>query len=146
MPSIGTVSDSFDNALAETVNGYYKTELIYGPTRPGPWKTVEDAELATLGWVHWHNTSRLHGYLDDVPSEKFEASFYATKRTDQSLVEIHRWVEAKARHDLNVLRICFLRGASKLWIALNIAGLTCCRVARLSTVRATDSRHGPMSS
>jgi len=77
-----------DNALAETVNGYYKSELIYGPARTGPWKTVEDVELATLGWVHWHNTSRLHGYLNDVPPAEFEAAFYATKRTDQPLVEI----------------------------------------------------------
>lgn len=88
VPSIGTVGDSYDNALAETVNGYYKSELIYGPTRPGPWKTVEDVELATLGWVHWHNTRRLHGYLNDVPPAEFEATFYATKRTDQPLVEI----------------------------------------------------------
>jgi putative transposase len=88
IPSIGTVGDSYDNALAETVNGYYKAELIRGPARPGPWKTVEDVELATLGWVHWHNHSRLHGYLDDVPPAEFEQQFYATKRTDQSLVEI----------------------------------------------------------
>jgi putative transposase len=87
-PSIGTVGDSFDNALAETVNGYYKAELIYGPARTRPWKTVEDLELATLGWVHWHNTSRLHGYLGDLPPEEFEATFYATERTDQPLVEI----------------------------------------------------------
>lgn len=88
VPSIGTVGDSYDNALAETVNGYYKSEMIYGPARPGPWKTVEEVELATLGWVHWHNTSRLHGYLGDVPPAEFEAAFYATKRTDQPLVEI----------------------------------------------------------
>jgi putative transposase len=88
VPSIGTVGDSFDNALAETVNGYYKSELIYGPARTGPWKTVEDVELGTLSWVHWHNTSRLHGYLGDVPPAEFEAIFYATKRTDQLLVEI----------------------------------------------------------
>jgi len=75
-------------ALAETVNGYYKSELIYGPARTGPWKTVEDVELATLGWVHWHNTRRLHGFLNDVPPTEFEATFYATKRTDQPLVEI----------------------------------------------------------
>ena len=67
VPSIGSVGDSFDNALAETVNGYYKSELIYGPARTGPWKTVEDVELATLSWVHWHNTARLHGYLNDLP-------------------------------------------------------------------------------
>lgn len=87
-PSIGTVGDSFDNALAETVNGYYKAELIYGPARTGPWKTVEDVELATLSWVHWHNTSRLHGYLSDVPPAEFEAAFYDASRNDQNLVEI----------------------------------------------------------
>ncbi|MCA4744575.1 IS3 family transposase, partial [Mycobacterium avium] len=88
VPSIGSVGDSFDNALAETVNGYYKTELIYGPARSGPWKTVEDVELATLGWVHWHNTSRLHGYLGDLPPAEFEAAFYDAQRSDQPLVEI----------------------------------------------------------
>ncbi|MCA2335683.1 IS3 family transposase [Mycobacterium avium] len=88
VPSIGTVGDSFDNALAETVNGYYKAELIYGPARSGPWKTVEDVELATLGWVHWHNTSRLHGYLGDLPPAEFEAAFYDAQRSDQPLVEI----------------------------------------------------------
>jgi putative transposase len=87
-PSIGSIGDSYDNALAETVNGYYKAELIYGPARTGPWKTVEDVELATLGWVYWHNTSRLHGYLGDVPPAEFEATFYDDERTDQPLVEI----------------------------------------------------------
>jgi putative transposase len=73
VPSIGTVGDSYDNALAETVNGYYKAELIRGPARTGPWKTIEEVELATLGWVHWHNTQRLHGYLGDLPPVEFEA-------------------------------------------------------------------------
>jgi transposase InsO family protein len=72
-PSIGTVGDSFDNALAETVNGYYKAELIRGPARTGPWKTIEEVELATLGWVHWHNHQRLHSYLHDLPPAEFEA-------------------------------------------------------------------------
>ena len=76
VPSIGTVGDSI-NALAETVNGYYKAELVRGPARLGPWKTVEDLELATLGWVHWHNTQRLHGYLDDQPPAEYEQAFYA---------------------------------------------------------------------
>jgi putative transposase len=76
VPSIGSVGDSYDNALAETVNGVYKTELIRGPGQ-GPWKTIEDVELATLGWVHWHNTTRLHGYLGDVPPAEFEDAFYA---------------------------------------------------------------------
>lgn len=83
-PSIGTVGDSYDNALAETVNGYYKAELVRGPARPGPWKTVEDLELATLGWVHWHNTQRLHGYLGDIPPAEFENAFYAVQ-TDREL-------------------------------------------------------------
>ena len=85
---IGSVGNSFDNALAETVNGYYKAELIRGPTRRQPWKTVEDVELATLGWVQWHNHERLHGYLGDVPPAEFEQTTYATNRTDQPLVEI----------------------------------------------------------
>jgi putative transposase len=71
LPSIGSVGDSYDNALAETVNGLYKTELIRGPGQ-GPWRTIEDVELATLGWVHWHNHDRLHGYLGDIPPVEFE--------------------------------------------------------------------------
>ena len=88
LPSIGSVGDSFDNALAETVNGYYKAELIYGPARSGPWKTVADVELATLSWVYWHNTARLHSYLDDVPPTEFETAFYDAQRSDQPLVAI----------------------------------------------------------
>lgn len=90
VPSIGTVGDSYDNALAETVNGYYKAELIRGPIRDerGPWKSVEDVELATLGWVHWHNNQRLHGYLDDLPPVEYEQAHYAAQRNDQPLVGI----------------------------------------------------------
>jgi transposase InsO family protein len=87
-PSIGTVADSYDNALAETVNGYYKAELIRGPARTGPWRSVQDVELATLSWVHWHNTARLHGYLGDIPPAEFETAFYAAQRDDQALVGI----------------------------------------------------------
>ena len=71
-PSIGSVGDSYDNALAEATNGLYKAECIHGPGQ-GPWRSVEDVELATLGWVHWHNAERLHGYLGDVPPAEFEA-------------------------------------------------------------------------
>jgi putative transposase len=87
VPSIGSVGDSYDNALAETVNGYYKTELIRGPGQ-GPWRSVEDVELATLGWVHWHNTERLHGYLSDVPPTEFEAAFYAAQQASPAGVGI----------------------------------------------------------
>lgn len=86
VPSIGTVGDSYYNALAEAVNALYKTELIRGPAQ-GPWRTVEDVELATLGWVHWHNHDRLHGYLGDVPPAEFEAA-YAAQQADQELVGI----------------------------------------------------------
>jgi putative transposase len=88
VPSIGSVGDSFDNALAETVNGYYKAELIRGPARRQPWKTVEDVELATLGWVHWHNTRRLHSYLADQCPAEYEQAFYAAHRDDRTTVEI----------------------------------------------------------
>jgi len=71
-PSIGTVGDSYDNALAETVNGLYKNELIH---RRGPWRTLDDVEVATAAWVHWWNTTRLHGACGDVPPEEFEAAW-----------------------------------------------------------------------
>jgi len=74
VPSIGSVGDSFDNALAESVNSLYKAELVYGPEQ-GPWKTVADLELATLGWVHWFNNQRLHGYLGDIPPAEYEEAY-----------------------------------------------------------------------
>jgi putative transposase len=73
-PSIGSVADSYDNALAETVNGLYKTELI---RRQAPWRTVDDVELATLSWVHWFNNTRLHSALGDIPPIEFETAHYA---------------------------------------------------------------------
>ena len=63
--------------LAETVNGLYKTEVI---RRRGPWRNVDEVELATLEWVHWFNTGRLHGALGDIPPEEFEAAFYAAQQ------------------------------------------------------------------
>jgi putative transposase len=75
-PSIGTVADSFDNALAETTNGLYKAECVYGPDTAG-WDDVDELELATLSWVAWFNEHRLHGHCDDVPPAEFEAAFYA---------------------------------------------------------------------
>ncbi len=86
VPSIGSIGDSFDNALAESTDCLYKAELIRGLDR-GPWKTIEDVELATLGWVHWFNNDRIHSYLDDTSPDHFEAA-YAAPNTDQSLVGI----------------------------------------------------------
>jgi putative transposase len=73
-----------DNALAETINGLYKTELIH--QHHGPWRTVDDVELATLSWVHWFNTSRLHSALGDISPAEFEAAYY-TQRSTSQLVE-----------------------------------------------------------
>jgi putative transposase len=72
--SVGSKGDSYDNALAESVIGLYKSELILNR---GPWRTVEDVELATLGWVHWWNTARLHSAIGNVPPAEFEAAHYA---------------------------------------------------------------------
>lgn len=68
-------------------SGYDKAEIIHGPAHSGPCRTVDEVELATLWWVHWHNTTRLHGYSGDLPPAEFKASFYAGDRTDQPLVE-----------------------------------------------------------
>jgi putative transposase len=73
LPSIGSIGDSYDNALAEAVNGLYKDELI---RLRGPWPDVDTVELATLGWVAWFNTARLHGYLGDIPPAEFEAAWH----------------------------------------------------------------------
>ena len=79
-PSIGTVADSFDNALAETTNGPYKTECVYGPDAPRPWDDVDQLELETLAWVHWFNHDRLHSHCGDVPPVEFEAAHYAAQQ------------------------------------------------------------------
>jgi putative transposase len=71
--SVGSKGDSFDNALAEAVNGLYKAELI-GPR--GPWRTASQVELATLQWVQWWNQRRLHGALDHIPPAEYEALYY----------------------------------------------------------------------
>lgn len=81
-PSIGTVADSYDNALAETTNGLYKTECVYGPDAPRPWTDVDELELATLTWVGWFNEHRLHSHCGHVPPAEFEQAFYAAQHTD----------------------------------------------------------------
>lgn len=71
--SVGSVGDSFDNALAETINGLYKTELI---KHRGPWRTVEQVEYATAEWVDWFNHRRLYEYCGDVPPAELENAYY----------------------------------------------------------------------
>jgi putative transposase len=72
--SVGSVGDSFDNALAETINGLYKTEVIKAR---GPWRSVDDVELATAEWVDWFNHRRLYEHCGDVPPAELEAAYYA---------------------------------------------------------------------
>ncbi len=70
---MGSVGDSYDNALAESVNGIYKTELI---NRKGPWRTVDDVDLVTFEWIDWYNHRRIHSGCGDMPPVEFESAFY----------------------------------------------------------------------
>jgi putative transposase len=72
-PSVGSVGDSYDNSLAESTIGLYKTELI---RRRGPWRTLEEVELATLAYVDWYNHRRLHGQIGNLPPADLEATYY----------------------------------------------------------------------
>jgi len=72
-PSVGSMGDSYDNALAETINGLYKTEVIY---RKGPWRNLQAVELATLKWVDWFNHRRLLSSIGHVPPAELEAAYY----------------------------------------------------------------------
>jgi putative transposase len=73
-PSVGAVGSSYDNALPETINGLYKTELIK-PRKP--WRSIEDVEVATAEWVHWFNHRRLYEYCGDIPPVELETAYYA---------------------------------------------------------------------
>lgn len=73
-PSVGAVGSSYDNALAETINGLYKTEVI---KRRGPWRSSDDVEYATAEWVDWFNHRRLYEYWGDIPPAELEAHYYA---------------------------------------------------------------------
>ena len=78
-PSVGSVGDSYDNALAETINGLYKAEVIH---RRGPWRSFEAVEYATLEWVDWFNNRRLLEPIGNIPPDEAEANFYAALETD----------------------------------------------------------------
>ena len=75
-PSVGSVGDSYDNALAETVNGLYKAEVIW---RAGPWRSIEAVEIATLEWVDWFNNRRLLEPIGYLPPAEAEANYYAAQ-------------------------------------------------------------------
>jgi len=73
VPSVGSVGDSYDNALAETINGLYKAEVIH---RKGPWRTMEAVEFATLEWADWYNNRRLLSSIGNIPPAEAEAAYY----------------------------------------------------------------------
>ena len=73
--SVGSKGDSYDNAAAESVNSLYKRELI---NVDGPWQDVNDVTLATLDWVSWYNTQRLHSACGDIPPEEYEDNYYTS--------------------------------------------------------------------
>ena len=73
--SIGSVGDSYDNAMAEALNGTYKAELIRAR---GPWRTRHQAEFATIEWIDWYNTTRLHGEIGHIPPLEHEANWRTT--------------------------------------------------------------------
>ena len=78
--SVGSRGDAYDNALAETINGLYKTEVI---RKKGPWKGLDEVEYATLEWVDWFNNRRLFGPIGYLPPAEFEEMFYR----EHSLIE-----------------------------------------------------------
>lgn len=85
-PSIGTVGDSYDNAMAESVMGIFKTELHRNPAalaaNGGPWRGLEDLEIATCAWVAWFNGERLHSELGDKTPDEFEAEYRHKSQPD----------------------------------------------------------------
>ena len=77
-PSVGSVGDAYDNALAETINGLYKAEVIH---RCGPWRSFEAVEFATLEWVNWFNYRRLLEPIGNIPPAEAEQRYYAKLET-----------------------------------------------------------------
>ena len=77
--SVGSVGDSYDNALAETINGLYKTEVI---RKAGPWQGLDDVERTTLTWIDWFNNQRLLQPIGDIPPAEYEMLYYRTESSE----------------------------------------------------------------
>lgn len=97
-PSVGSTGDAYDNALAETINRLYKTEVIY---KRGPWKTKAAVELATLEWVSWFNHQRLLESIGDIPPAEAEQRYYqqlAVQAAEPALssLDVRSYATAKA--------------------------------------------------
>lgn len=85
LASVGSVGDAYDNALAESTIGLFKTEAMAknNPFHHGPFKTIADVEYTTAGWVDWYNNRRLHTSIGDIPPAEFEVNYYAATLTPQ---------------------------------------------------------------
>jgi transposase InsO family protein len=85
-PSVGSVGDSYDNALAETIFGLFKTEVI---RKNGPWRSLEEVEFATLEWVDWFNHRRLLEPIGDIPPAEFEELYHAREESPATEVRLN---------------------------------------------------------
>jgi putative transposase len=86
--SVGSKGDSYDNAAAEAFNSIFKSELIRNRhvlTEKGPWRSIDDVEIAVAEWIEWYNTTRLHGSLGDVPPIEYEQNYYAEHAPSQQV-------------------------------------------------------------
>jgi hypothetical protein len=92
-PSVGTVGDSYDNALAETINGLYKAEVIH---RRGPWRNFEAMEFATLAWVDWFNNRRLLEPIGNIPPAEAEERYYAMLDAPAMAAYLNQTVSGKS--------------------------------------------------
>lgn len=84
--SVGSKGDSYDNAAAEAFNSIFKSELIRNRhviAEKGPWRSIDDVEIAVAEWVDWYNNTRLHGSLNDVPPTEYESNYYAENAPSQ---------------------------------------------------------------
>jgi len=86
VPSVGSVGDSYDNALAETINGLYKTEVI---RKDGPWRGIDPVEYATLEWVDWFNNKRLLEPIGNIPPAEYEMMYYEQNETPAAVAGLN---------------------------------------------------------
>jgi hypothetical protein len=121
---VGSRGDSYDNALAETINGLYKAELIH---RRAPWKTKEAVELATLEWVSWFNHHRLLEPIGYIPPAEAEANYYRQLAEQATSVELTKtqWPPRKPGR-FSKAEICFMAGLSILgfWLSRRTCAMT----------------------
>ncbi|WP_040697937.1 integrase core domain-containing protein, partial [Nocardia vinacea] len=86
--SIGSIGDAYDNALAESTIGLFKTEALArdSPFLTGPLRSLDDVEYATMEWVDWYNNRRLHSLLGHVPPAEYETAYYAEQQPSQPVM------------------------------------------------------------